>query len=87
MDRTLDCRWDAARNDEVFHCAFLKEGAMRLGYVGELRPLNFLSETVGLFYLWNVSFISAFSCLTRKRMSRIFLNAQRVFTALIRLIP
>lgn len=47
MDRTLDCRWDAVTNDETFKLAALKEGVMRLGYVGDLRPLTFLSETVG----------------------------------------
>lgn len=61
MDRTLDCRWDAVHDDPIFHLAALKEGAMRLSYVGEFRPMNFLSETVGLslyaslFYFVSVS--------------------------------
>lgn len=48
MDRTLDCRWDSAHNDSIFHLAALKEGAMRLTYMGDFRPMSFLSETVGL---------------------------------------
>lgn len=48
MDRTLDCRWDNASNDELFKLAALKQGVIKLGYVGELRPLNFLSETVSI---------------------------------------
>lgn len=46
MDRALDCRWDATASEELFRGAAVKEGVMRMGYVGELRPLNFLSQTV-----------------------------------------
>ena len=46
MDRALDCRWDGTASEELFRGAAEKEGVMRMGYVGELRPLSFLSETV-----------------------------------------
>lgn len=46
MDRALDCRWDATASEKMFKHAAVREGVMRMGYVGELRPLRFLSETV-----------------------------------------
>lgn len=46
MDRALDCRWDPATTDEIFRGAISMEGALRIGYMGELRSLKFLSETV-----------------------------------------
>lgn len=49
IDRALDCRWDATASEKLFKGAAVKEGAMRLGYIGDLRPLRFLSETVILF--------------------------------------
>ncbi|CAN0129726.1 unnamed protein product, partial [Ectocarpus sp. 4 AP-2014] len=46
MDRALDCRWDnSPASAELFKCAALKEGVVRLGYIGNLRPLTFISET------------------------------------------
>lgn len=47
MDRALDCRWDdASGSQELFKAAASVEGVVELGYVGNLRPLSFLSETV-----------------------------------------
>lgn len=46
MDRALDCRWDATASEKLFRGAAVKEGVMRMGYVGDLRPLSFLSATV-----------------------------------------
>ncbi|CAN0097586.1 unnamed protein product, partial [Ectocarpus sp. 12 AP-2014] len=46
MDRALDCRWDnSPASAELFKCAALKEGVVRLGYIGDLRPLTFISAT------------------------------------------
>lgn len=49
MDRALDCRWDGSASEKLFRASAVKEGAMRMGYVGELRPLTFLSATVNCF--------------------------------------
>lgn len=58
IDRTLDCRWDATASEKLFKGAAVKEGAMRLGYIGDLRPLSFLSETV-ISYLAHETFVCA----------------------------